>query len=180
MNLAETYKDEAVGIYLRAMTDADTDLIVRWRNQEAVRKNFFYQEDFTRESHENWVKTKVETGQALQMIICMTEGNVPVGAVNLQRIDRENGQAEYGIFIGEETARGRGIGTAAAVLMLRYCFAQEKLHRIYLRTLAGNAAAIRSYEKAGFQHEGYLREAARVRGAYVDVVWMAALNPRKD
>ncbi len=180
MDVAEKYRDEAAGIYLRPMTCADTDLIVRWRNREEVRKNFILQEDFTRESHENWIKTKVETGQALQMMICLTEGNVPVGVVNIQHIDREQSNAEYGIFIGEETARGRGIGTAAAVLMLRYCFAEEKLHRIYLRALAWNAAAIRSYEKAGFWHEGYLREAARVRGAYVDLVWMAALNPQEE
>lgn len=177
MNVEEKYRDESAGIYLRRMTYADAALIVKWRNKDAVRKNFIYQELFTKEGQENWIRNKVETGQAVQMIICCIDGDVPVGAVNIQNIDRKHSKAEYGIFIGEDFARGRGIGTAAAKLMLRYCFEEEKLHRIYLRALAGNIAAIRSYEKAGFKQEGYLREDARIGDAYVDLVWMAVLNP---
>ena len=43
------YFDENAGIYLRLMMREDTDLIVAWRNSEAVRRNFIYQEPFTRE-----------------------------------------------------------------------------------------------------------------------------------
>lgn len=179
MKVEEKYRDEAAGIYLRRMTYEDTEMIIGWRNQDAVRKNFIYQEYFTKESHENWIKTKVETGQAVQMVICYIESDAPVGVVNIQNIDRNHNKAEYGIFIGEGSARGRGIGTAAAKLMLRYCFEEEKMHRIYLRALAGNIAAIRSYEKAGFQKEGYLREDARIGDEFVDIVWMAALNPKE-
>ncbi|MCM1326838.1 MAG: GNAT family N-acetyltransferase [Bacteroidales bacterium] len=180
MDVEQKYRDEEAGIFLRPMTYADTDFVVKWRNQDAVRKNFVYQELFTKESHENWIRTQVETGQAIQMIICLADNNVPVGAVNIQHIDREHRKAEYGVFIGEESARGRGIGTAAAKLMLRYCFEEEKLHRVYLRALAGNAAAIRSYEKAGFAHEGYLKEDVRIGEEYIDLVWMAVLNPAES
>ncbi|MDE7044404.1 MAG: GNAT family N-acetyltransferase, partial [Acetatifactor sp.] len=88
-------------------------------------------------------------------------------------------KAEYGIFIGEDDARGRGIGTAAAKLMLRYCFEEEGLHRIYLRAFSSNLQAIRSYEKAGFVREGLLRDDVRIDGKYCDIQWMAAVagNP---
>lgn len=170
-------KDELAGIYLRLMTYDDTDNIVRWRNSDEVRKNFICQELFTKESHENWIRTRVETGQAVQMVICGLATDTPLGSVYIRDIDRHHNKAEYGIFIGEASARGRGIGTAAAKLMLRYCFETERLHRIYLRALAGNEQAIRSYEKAGFQREGYLKEDVRIGEAYRDVVWMAAVNP---
>ena len=126
------YRDEASGIYLRLMTEADTDLIVAWRNKDAVRKNFIYQELFTREGHESWVRNKVQTGQVVQMIICDAATDRPLGSVYIRDIDREHNKAEYGIFIGEDDARGRGVGTAAAKLMLKYCFEEEGLHRIYL------------------------------------------------
>ncbi len=169
------YRDESAGIFLRLMTAADTDLIVAWRNKDAVRKNFIYQELFTREGHENWIRTRVETGQVVQMIICDDATGKPLGSVYIRDIDREHNKAEYGIFIGEDDARGRGIGTAAAKLMLRYCFEEEGLHRVYLRAFADNLQAIRSYEKAGFAREGLLRDDVRIDGEYRDIQWMAAV-----
>lgn len=169
--------DSSAGIYLRAMTREDTDLIVKWRNSDAVRLNFIYQEPFTREGHESWIRNMVETGKVVQMIICETKDDTPLGSVYIRDIDRQHNKAEYGIFIGEESARGRGIGTAAAGLMLEYCFREEKLHRVYLRAFASNARAIRSYEKAGFVREGLLRDDVCIEGEYRDIVWMAAVNP---
>lgn len=169
------YLDGAAGIYLRPLTLDDTDRVVAWRNSDAVRKNFIYREFFTREGHENWVHTQIETGHVVQMVICDSADDRPLGSVYIRDIDRKHSKAEYGIFIGEADARGRGVGTAAAKLMLRYCFEEERLHRIYLRALADNGQAIRSYEKAGFVREGYLREDVFVDGKYRDVVWMAIL-----
>lgn len=166
------YKDEAAGIYLRLMTGDDTDLIVAWRNSDSVRKNFIYQEPFTREGHENWIRTMVETGKVVQMIICDLATGMPLGSVYIRDIDRQHNKAEYGIFIGEESARGRGVGTAAAKLMLKYCFEEEGLHRLYLRALSENKQAIRSYEKAGFVREGLLKEDVCIEGEYRDIVWM--------
>lgn len=65
---------------------------------------------------------------------------------------------EYGIFIGEESARGKGLGTETARLFTDFGFAGLHLHRISLRVLAENAAARRSYEKAGFVQEGIFRD----------------------
>lgn len=171
------YADRGAGIYLRLMTHEDTDLIVAWRNSDAVRRNFIYQELFTRQGHEDWIKNMVETGKVVQTIICDLATDRPLGSVYIRDIDRQHNKAEYGIFIGEADARGRGIGTAAARLMLRYCFEEEGLHRIYLRALAGNGQAIHSYEKAGFMKEAVLRDDVRIGGEYRDIVWMAALNP---
>lgn len=169
------YRDEAAGIYLRLMNREDTDLVVAWRNSDSVRKNFIYQTLFTRESHENWIRTMVETGKVVQMIICSLGTDRPLGSVYIRDIDRQHRKAEYGIFIGEAAARGRGVGTAAARLMLRYCFEEEGLHRVYLRAFADNVQAIRSYEKAGFVREGLLRDDVCVGGRYRDIVWMAAI-----
>ena len=163
-------------VYLRPIQEADTEQVVAWRNKERVRHNFIYQKPFTKEGHLNWLRTQVEPGHVVQFIICEKDSERSVGSVYFRDIDRKKGCAEYGIFIGEGQARGRGLGTAAAKLMLRYCFREAGLHRVYLRALADNVQAIRSYEKAGFVREGYLRDDVRIEGEYRDIVWMAALG----
>ena len=167
---------EQTGIYLRPMTGADTDNIVKWRNTEAVRKNFIYQELFTREGHEAWVKNMVNTGKVVQFIICNEADDAPLGSVYIRDIDRTHNKAEYGIFIGEESARGRGVGTEAAKLMLSYCFEEEHLHKVFLRVFAHNKQAIRSYEKAGFVQEAYLQDEVCIAGKYNDIILMAKIN----
>lgn len=175
-NMKTEYMDEQAGIYLRQMTIEDTDNIVSWRNSDAVRKNFIYQALFTRESHENWITNMVETGKVVQMIICETGTHKPVGSVYIRDIDSTHHKAEYGIFIGEDCARGKGYGTAAAKLMIRYCFEELKLHRLFLRVYAENMQAIRSYEKAGFVKEAYLRDDVYVDGCYRDIILMGIIN----
>lgn len=174
--MAKEYRDEQAGIYLRPITDEDTSLIVAWRNSDAVRSRFIYRELFTEEGHRSWLKNMVETGKAIQTIVCDLETDKPLGSVFLRDVDRKHNKAEYGIFLGEAQARGRGVGTAAAKLMLRYAFCEEKLHRVFLRVLADNAQAIRSYEKAGFVREAYLRESVYLDGTYNDVILMSVLD----
>lgn len=166
-------------IYLRPIQKDDTDLIVKWRNQNNVRNYFIYQADFTREGHLYWLHEVVEKGRAAQMMICEKETGKPVGSVYIRDIDHTHHKGEYGIFIGEESARGKGVGTSAAKLMIEYGFKELGLHRIYLRVLSGNDQAVRSYEKAGFVREGYLKDDAYINGKYVDIVWMAIVNEEK-
>lgn len=137
-------------IYLRPMEITDTEKIVNWRNQDWVCRNFIYQEPFTVEGHMHWIRTQVETGHVIQFIICLTDGR-DIGSVYLRDIDREQGTAEYGIFIGEEDALGCGYGTAAAKEALVYAFTKLSLNKIYLRFLADNIGAGKSYERAGFR-----------------------------
>lgn len=172
----ESYGRGQGSIYLRPMTDEDTDRIVAWRNQEEVRQNFIYQELFTREGHQAWVRDMVETGRVVQMMICEAGTGVPVGSVYLRDISPQHRKAEYGIFIGGEGARGKGYGTLAARLMIRYAFEELKLHRLFLRAFAGNLQAIRSYEKAGFVREAYLHDDVCIDGQYRDIVLMGICN----
>ena len=64
----------------------------------------------------------------------------------------------------------------ATVAMLRHGFLDLNLHRIYLFVLKTNQAAIRVYEKAGFRHEGTLREAAFKGGAFQDLLVMGMIR----
>lgn len=164
-------------IYLRLMTRDDTDRIVEWRNNPRVRNNFIYRKPFTREGHLEWIRNKVYTGEVIQFIICEKETDRPVGSVYFRDISKEHHRAEYGIFIGEDDAIGKGIGSETCRIACEYGFAVEKWHKIILRVLPDNRAAIRSYEKAGFEVEAHLKDEVYIDGVYRDVILMGLINP---
>ena len=171
-------------ILLREMESVDTPDIVRWRNSDAVRKNFIDQNLFTEESHERWLNNVVKTGRAKQFVICIRkdenassgEEYIPVGSVYFRDIDHVHNKAEYGIFIGEDFARGKHVGSRVAGMMIKYAFEKMNLHRVFLRVYADNFAAIKSYENAGFKKEALLHDDVFVNGKYRDIVLMAAIN----
>ena len=61
-------------------------------------------------------------------------------------------------------------------VVLGFAFTELNLHRVSLNVFAYNPRAIRSYEKAGFQHEGRLRKLICRDGQRTDDVWMGILG----
>lgn len=171
--------ESELDIYLRPITVDDTDDIIRWRNSEDVRKYFIDQGEFTKESHLKWLETKIKTGEVIQFMIVEKRTDNAIGSVYLRDVNLKERKAEYGIFIGEEDKKGKGYGTQAARLMIKYAFNEIHLHKLYLRVLADNKKAIASYKKAGFEQEGISKRDVYVRGTYRDIVWMAVLNPQE-
>lgn len=166
-------------VVLRPITDADTGNILRWRNSDHVRRNFIYQTLFTPESHREWLRKKVGTGIVEQFIIYSRDASIDVGSVYLRDIDQTHRRAEFGIFIGEEEQQGRGIGSECIRLIIRYGFEKLHLHKIFLRVLADNEVARKSYEKAGFMQEAYLKDEVCIRGVYKDLILMRIINPQE-
>ena len=160
---------------LRPIADADTDDIVRWRNDPEVWRYFLFREPFTPAMHRAWLQNKVMTGKVIQYIIVERESGKSVGSVYFRDVDEKNESAEYGIFIGEAWARKRGLGTETARLFTRFGLEVLRLHRISLKVLGGNEVARRSYEKAGFRTEGVFRDFVKLDGAFTDVVFMARI-----
>lgn len=168
----QDYIAEGQNIVLRMMEDADTDLIVKWRNSQSVRSHFIYREPFTPEGHRNWIETMIKTEKAVQFIICEKTGLRPVGSVYFRDIDKQEKVAEYGIFIGEEDAAGKGYGSEAAKLAVDYAFQRMEVDRLVLRVFTDNEPAIGSYKKAGFQKEAILKDVKCSDGEKKDMYLM--------
>lgn len=67
---------------------------------------------------------------------------------------------EVDVFVSP-TVRGRGHGTEAMRTLLAYLTGERGHHRVILGTSIHNEAALRSYEKAGFQRVGITRRSGR-------------------
>ncbi len=99
-----------------------------------------------------------------------------IGFVALHSIEWANGAGTFSMGIGDPVDWGRGYGGDAIDLIMRYAFAELNLHRVGVETIATNARIIRLIERAGFQHEGRIREAVHRDGSRVDLVLMGLLR----
>jgi len=164
----------SIKVELRKIIISDTANIIKWRNSEEVRRNLFSQIELTEEYHIKYLHDIVETGKCFQYIIVIKEnGNsIDIGTVFIKNIDYKNCKGEFGIFIGESSARGKGYAKLATIEILRIAFTEIMLNRVYLTVIFDNIAAIKSYEKAGFKMEGRLRSDYCRNGEYVDVIIM--------
>lgn len=165
-------------VSLRPIALSDTENIVKWRNSQFVKNNLFSQTDLTAEQHINYFNNVVSKGKCYQYIIEVKTDNekFDIGTTFIKNIDLDNRKGEFGIFIGEEKARGKGFAKFAIKEILKIAFDELKLNRCYLEVLANNERAIKLYEKVGFKKEGLLRHDYMRNGQYYDVLIMAKLK----
>ena len=84
--------------------------------------------------------------------------------------------AFVGLGIGEREFWGRGYGTDVMRVILRYAFIEVNLNRVTLSVFEYNPRAIRSYEKAGFRHEGRMRQFLNKEGRRWEMLFMGILR----
>ncbi len=99
-----------------------------------------------------------------------------VGTIDLSGIRWTHGDTFVGIGIGKREDWGKGYGTDAMRVILRFAFAELNLHRVSLDVFEFNPRAIRSYEKAGFKIEGRQRATLNQDGKRYDMVYMGVLR----
>ena len=130
----------------------------------------------TAEEHENWFNTVVQRDDCAYFAIETVENPAHVGNVWLWNIDHHHRKAELRIVIGDEAARGRGLGSEAIEGACRHGFHALGLHRIYAYVLALNPMALRAFARAGFRVEGTLQDDRWTGEGYVDSYLLARVH----
>lgn len=98
-----------------------------------------------------------------------------VGEVVLKDWHEANRSCGFRTLIGS-AGRGKGLGTEATRLTIRYGLQSLGLHRISLEVYDHNPRARHVYEKVGFTHEGTGRDALWFEGHWIDVHYMSILD----
>jgi ribosomal-protein-alanine N-acetyltransferase len=100
----------------------------------------------------------------------------PIGNCQLERDPVRHRCARFSIGLWSPAARGRGYGTEATQRVVAYAFQTLNLHRVELRVLEQNLAAVRCYTKCGFVIEGRERETAFLDGEWRSDLIMSILE----
>jgi diamine N-acetyltransferase len=163
-------------VTLRPVEWADQAQIVAWRNEPHVMRGLFSYRPLSLAQQEQWFAAYLNS-QGERLFIVEAEGGIPIGTVGITNIDFRNRRAEYGrMLIGDRSYLRRGYATEATLLLLDYAFEELNLHRIYLKVLADNDAAVRLYRRCSFEVEGRCRDAYFAEGRFHDVLIMAVLD----
>jgi RimJ/RimL family protein N-acetyltransferase len=99
-----------------------------------------------------------------------------IGMIDLEPVDWAAGNAWIGIGIRDPDYWGKGYGTEAMRILLRYAFGELNLHRVSLDVFGYNPRAIHSYLKAGFKEEGRRRMWLNRAGKRWDLIYMGILR----
>lgn len=166
----------AFRIQLGPIQRRDAATLFAWINDpNLVRFNAAYQP--THEpTHRQWLAGLSQQRDRVVFAIRLVRGKRLIGVCQLTGINPVSRHAELQIRVGDDRARGRGLGLEAVQQLVAFGFDDLNLHRISLHVFATNRRAIRTYERAGFSHEGTLREAAFIGGRFVDVLVMSILE----
>jgi diamine N-acetyltransferase len=166
-------------IRLRAIERQDLPRFVEWLNDPEIIQGLLFYLPMSLAEEEGWFENVLKRPPAERpLVIEIHEGNewVMIGNCGVHNIDWRCRSSEVGIFIGEKRLWSHGYGTQAMQLLLKHCFETLNLNRVALDVYENNPRAIRSYEKAGFTHEGRKRQAMYKDGRYLDILIMSILR----
>lgn len=142
-------------VSLRPMTETDSPQVHGWRNLPDVRRNMYTDHIITADEHALWFPVAlVAPDRRYWMIVCDGEA---IGVANLADLSSRHRRCAFGVYLGADDLRGKGIGRAVQFLLQREAFETLGLHKLCCEVLAFNTPAMEMYLKLGFVREGIQR-----------------------
>jgi UDP-4-amino-4,6-dideoxy-N-acetyl-beta-L-altrosamine N-acetyltransferase len=139
-------------VRLRLLEERDLPATLAWRNQDHIRKWFFFSDVITPEQHRRWFDAYLGRDDDFVFVIEETEElRRSVGQVALYKIDWAAGTAEFGrLMIGDAEAQGRGLARLATACLVDEALGAWGLRSVHLEVRTGNEPALAVYRSTGF------------------------------
>ncbi len=138
-----------VALLLRPLAEGDAAALVRIHRTPAVHRWWGAPDDDFPYDEPEATRLVIEVDGAVAGLIQFVE-----------ELEPRYRHAAIDIFL-DPALHGRGLGTEALRRLVRHLIDERGHHRITIDPATSNAAAIRSYEKAGFRPVGVMRRYER-------------------
>ena len=166
-------------VYLRCIELSDANLnYLSWINNEDATKGLVSGKfPSSLPELEAYIKNVLDSKNVM-FAVCDSTNDKHIGNIKLDNFDWIARTCELGILIGDANYRGKGIGTEVCQLTCNYAFHQLNLRKVTLTVFGNNPAAIKVYQKLGFELEGTLKKHVFEAGEYVDKHYMSLFNAK--
>jgi diamine N-acetyltransferase len=163
---------KAETIFLRPVEPIDATKLLLWENNPAHWKVTDTEVPFSMHAILQLIEQQQHirsTGQ-LRLMICLTETNEPVGAIDLYDTDFKNGNASVGILIGEARNKQKGYARESLNLLIGYARDFLALHNLVCSIQADNLESVHLFESIGFDRIGVRKEWFLYKGKRIDEI----------
>jgi len=166
-------------IYLRALEPEDYIKTYEWRQDDSIENSLGGNRFFiSKEREKQWVQFRsIDESKGIYLAICLKENNEMIGYCSIINIDLRNLKADLGgTIIGDTNNRGKGYGKEAQILMLRHCFEELPLHKVYGYSLAEHKVTEKLMISLGFHIDGILRDEIYKNGEFKSYIIYSILR----
>lgn len=126
--------------------------------------------DYSLEESKKWIELCARTwakGKEYNFVILDAKDGSLLGGCGLNQIRRRARFANLGYWVRSKCT-GKGIATAAALLVARFAFNELGLNRIEIGAATGNAASLRVADKMGATRQGIQKRKIAFRNKVYD------------
>jgi RimJ/RimL family protein N-acetyltransferase len=167
-----------VKVKLRAYKREDVELAQQYLNDAETKRLLTpgVPYPYTLEEETKWFEKISANNDHYSFAIETLEEGKYIGGCGINSLDWKNSVAIVGIFIGDKNYWGKGYGTDAMKVLVKFIFEQMNMNKVKLFVYSFNERAVKSYEKSGFKKEGVLRQEMFRDGKYNDEYVMGMLK----
>lgn len=158
---------------LRPITEADSAMVLEWRNKAFVRMWMYTDQVISEEEHNTWFARMLKDLSKIYLIYEINDD--PAGVVAFTEINKRDNTASWAFYLGFENLP-KGSGTRMEELALAYAFNTMALRKLKCEVLATNLKVLKMHYKHGFKKEGVFAEEIIKAGEPVDVVRLALFD----
>lgn len=129
------------------------ELFKNWENDPAIYmdRDLFVPYQYDEDTVNKYFDSKQDSSRVLFAIV--RDGR-PIGELQLKQINLENKECTLSIHMQNDTVKGRGYGTCAEKLALKYAFDVLGMDAVNADTVIKNTRSRHVLEKVGFQYIG--------------------------
>lgn len=171
-----------MSIILRPVTLSDTQMLVRWRNNENVINHCLSRATITEESNREFYKNFIETGKYKQFIVECIDKEFsmvvyPIATVYLKDIDFTNKRCELCVFTSTDVDWKPENQSEAIRMLVDKAFKEYGMHKVYSYVFYKFPDEVELLKKAGFSQEAILKdEALNEDGNHEDIVRLSIIK----
>jgi len=145
-------------VLLRAIEQADQELLHRWANDPAIWPMLAsWHFPTSMKDQQQWFES-LSAGSLHQRFAIEAPDLGLIGTANLVDINWKDRNAFHGMLLGDVDIRGKGYGTDTIMAVMRYAFEELGLERLDGSMIEYNEASLAVYvKKCGWKIEGRQR-----------------------